>query len=349
MFSTMLNSYLNKLINRVDLSDVESEELAISIMNSGIPDAIVSAILIALRMKGESPSEIVGFVRAMRRYANRINAEYAIDTAGTGGDGLGTFNASTASALLTSIVHPVAKHGNRAVSSRSGSADILEVLGYNIYIEPENASEILRKTNFVFLFAPLYHPAMKRVAPIRKTLGIRTIFNIIGPLANPGGTRKQMIGVFSKDYMPIIAEAIRKLGYEKVVLVHGEPGIDEVSPHGDTYVYEISNNNIDHYIISPIDLGAKRVDINKLVISSPEESAIRMLRASKGLDNDIAEFIKINTAFALYVAGRARDPRDGYEYSSQLLPQLIDKVEELVRYNGDIARFNSIKVMARCQ
>jgi len=349
VFSTVSNSYLDKIVNRIDLSDLEAEELAIKIMNGDIPDVVVSAILIALRMKGEAPSEIIGFVRAMRRFANRINAEFAIDTAGTGGDGLGTFNASTASAILTSIVHPVAKHGNRAVSGRSGSADVLEVLGYNISIEPLKAYELLKKTNFVFLFAPLYHPAMKRVAPIRRALGVRTIFNILGPLANPGGTRRQVIGVFSKSFMPIIAEAISRLDYERVVLVHGEPGIDEVSTHGNTYIYEISGTRIEEYIISPEDLGAKRVDINRLVVSSPEESAIRMLRASKGFDRDVAEFIKINTAFALYIAGKARDPRDGYEYSSQLLPQLIDRIEELVKYNGDESRFRYIKVMAKCE
>lgn len=343
------DSYLDKLVDRIDLSDTESEDLATKIMNGSIPDVVVSAILVALRMKGESPSEIAGFVRAMRRFSNKIDAGYAIDTAGTGGDGVGTLNASTASAILTSIVHPVAKHGNRAVSSRCGSADVLEALGYNISIEPKRAYELLKRTNFVFLFAPLYHPAMRNVATIRRTLGIRTIFNIVGPLTNPGGTRRQVIGIFSRRYMPIIAEAVKGLGYEKVVLVHGEPGIDEVSTHGDTYVYEVSGSKVDSYTISPEDMGAKRVDINKLVVSGPEESAVRMLRASRGLDRDVAEFIKVNAAFALYVAGMARDPRDGYEYSSQLLPQLISRAEELVRVNGDMVRFRLIRERAGCE
>ncbi|MEM4865614.1 MAG: anthranilate phosphoribosyltransferase, partial [Acidilobaceae archaeon] len=255
---------LNKLVNGERLSEEDSMSIALSIMDGEIPEVVISAILVALRIRGESVDEIVGFAKAMRMKSLKIPCSYAIDIVGTGGDGIGTLNVSTASAVLTSIVYPVAKHGNRAVSGKSGSADVLEFLGYRIEIEPDKAIELISKTGFVFLFAPLYHPAMKRVAPIRKTLGIRTIFNILGPLTNPAGTKRQVVGVFSKSFAPIIAEAAARLDFEKVLVVHGEPGIDEASPSGLTHVYEVKRSKIEYYTLQPEDFGVKRIPITQL-------------------------------------------------------------------------------------
>ena len=221
---------LKKIVDGASLESEEARKLALDIMDGTIPDVVVSAILVALRMKGETVDEITGFAKAMRERAIRISGEYAIDIVGTGGDGFSTLNVSTASALLTSIKYPVAKHGNRAVSGKTGSADVLEALGYRIEVEPSEAAKLLKETRFVFLFAPLYHPAMKRVAPIRRALGIRTIFNVLGPLTNPANVKRIVIGVFSKSYAEKVAEAASRLGYEKAVIVYGEPGIDEVSP-----------------------------------------------------------------------------------------------------------------------
>lgn len=339
------NTALRRVVEGYSLSEEEARELATGIINGAIPDVIVSAILVALRMKGESPEEIVGFAKAMREKALRIEASHAIDVVGTGGDGIGTLNVSTATAILTSIVHPVAKHGNRAVSGRSGAADVLEALGYRIDVEPQQAAELLRKTGFVFLFAPRYHPAMKNVAPIRKALGIRTIFNVLGPLTNPGGTKRQVIGVFSNSFAKTVAEAVRRLGYEHVVVVHGEPGMDEVSPAGKTHVYEVRGDKVEYYTVEPEDFGVSRISVERLIVSDSTESAVRILRASKGLDKYAEIFIKLNTAFALYIAHVVRDPRDGFEYADQLLPMLVNRIESLVKYNGDVRKFEELMRM----
>ena len=333
---------IEKIVNRASLSFYEAHELALKIVSGEVPDIIVSAILMGLRMKGEGVEEIAGFASAMREVAVRIDGSSAIDIVGTGGDNASTVNVSTATALLVSILHPVAKHGNRAVSGRSGSADVLETLGYRIEVEPSRAEELLRKTRFVFIFAPLYHPAMKRVMPIRKTLGIRTIFNILGPLTNPASPKRIVLGVFSKSYAKLVAEALTILGVEKAFVIHGEPGIDEVSSEATTYVYEVKKGIVECYTLNPSEFGVKTIPVKSLVASTAEESAIRILRASKGLDEAVATFIKVNASLALFLAGYANDFKDGAELADQLLPQLIARIEEIVSDNGDVARLKRI-------
>jgi anthranilate phosphoribosyltransferase len=333
---------LEKIVNRVSLSFDEARKLAQKIMNGEVPDAVVSAILVGLRMKGESVEEIAGFASAMIEAGVKIDGGDAIDVVGTGGDSASTINVSTATALLTSILHPVAKHGNRAVSGRSGSADVLEALGYCIEVEPRKAEELLRKTRFVFIFAPLYHPAMRRVMPVRKALGIRTLFNILGPLTNPASPRRLVVGVFAKSYAKLVAEALTLLGMERAFVVHGEPGIDEVSPEATTHVYEVRRGSVEYYTVDPSEFGAKPVPVKSLVASAAEESAVRILRASKGLDKAAATFIKVNASLALSLAGYAKDFRDGAELAEQLLPQLIARVEEVVASNGDVSRLRMV-------
>jgi anthranilate phosphoribosyltransferase len=333
---------LEKIVNRASLSFDEARELAQKIMNGEVPDVIVSAILVGLRMKGESVEEIAGFASAMREAAVKINGGDAIDVVGTGGDGTSTINVSTATALLTSILHPVAKHGNRAVSGRSGSADAMEALGYRIEVGPREAEELLKRTRFVFLFAPLYHPAMKRVMPIRKTLGIRTIFNILGPLINPASPRRLVVGVFAKSFAKLVAEALTILGVERAFVVHGEPGIDEVSPESVTHIYEVRGRSVEYYTVDPSEFGVKPVSVKSLVASTAEESVVRILRASKGLDEAAATFIKVNAGLVLSLASYAKDFRDGAELAEQLLPQLISRIEEVVASNGDVSRLRRV-------
>lgn len=337
---------LNKLVEGYRMAMEEARELALKIIMGEVPEVVVAAVLTALRMRGEDVEEILGFSNAMRMCAIRVPLEHAVDIVGTGGDGYGTLNVSTATAILTSVLHPVAKHGNRAVSGRSGSADVLEAFGYRIDVEPGRAVELVNKTNFVFLFAPLYHPAMKNVMPVRKALGIRTVFNILGPLTNPGSTRRQVIGVFSKRYAEIVAEAVSRMDFEKVIVIHGEPGIDEASPEGKTYVYEVKRGKVEHYTVVPEDFGAPRVPIKNLAVSCAEDSAIRIIRASKGLDKDAEVFIRINTAFALNLIGAVKDLRDGYDYAGQLLAMFVDRMEQLVKLNGDVKRFELLKAKA---
>lgn len=338
------NVLLNKIINGGSLTIEEAMELASNIIDNNIPDFIISAILVALRMKGESVEEIVGFTKVLRSRSLKIPCSYALDVVGTGGDGVGTLNVSTATALLTSTIHPVAKHGNRAVSGKCGSADFLETLGYRIEVEPSKALELIVKTGFTFLFAPLYHPAMKKVAQLRKALGVRTIFNVLGPLTNPGGTKRQVIGVFSSSYAKKIAEAVTFLDYQKVLVIHGEPGIDEVSPAGTTHVYEVRGSKIEYYTLQPEDFGIEKIPVTRLTVSNSEESVGRVIRAAKGLDKDAATFIKINTALALYTVDVVKDFVDGVEYADQILPQLIERIETLVNINGDIEKLKSLLV-----
>jgi anthranilate phosphoribosyltransferase len=333
---------LEKIVNRVSLSFDEAYELAHRIMKGEVPDVIVSAILVGLRMKGESVEEIAGFASAMREAAVKIDGDNAIDVVGTGGDHASTINVSTATALLTSILHPVAKHGNRAVSGRSGSADVLEALGYHIEVEPRKAEELLRKTKFVFIFAPLYHPAMKRVMPIRKALGIRTLFNVLGPLTNPASPRRLVVGVFAKSYAKLVAEALTLLGVERAFVVYGESGIDEVSPEATTHIYEVRGGSVEYYTVDPSEFGVKPIPVKSLIALTPEESATRILRASKGLDKAAATFIKVNASLALSLAGYAKSFRDGAELAEQLLPQLIARVEEIVVSNGDVFKLRRV-------
>lgn len=337
---------MKKVVERNDLTEEESKEIAMKIIKGELPESVTAGILVALRMKGESVSEIVGFARAMRDSAIKINEPNVLDTAGTGGDGLGTMNVSTITAILLSSSFPVAKHGNRAVSGRSGSADFLETVGYNISVPPERAENLLKSTNFVFLFAQLYHPSMKNVAPVRKALGIRTIFNVLGPLTNPAGAKYQLLGVFSKEYVKKIAESVKRLGYEKVLIFHGEPGIDEVSPEGKTYIYEIYGRKEEEIIITPSDFKAPTIPVTRLVVKDPEESAIRAIRASKGLDRDAEVFIRVNTALGLYLIGKAKTLDDGYELAGQLLSTFPERLREIVASNGDLNKLNSILVKA---
>lgn len=338
---------LTKITERKDLSEEEAEIISNEIMKGNLNEILTSAILVALKTKGEAAEEIAGFARSMRENAIKVSlGTSALDTAGTGGDGLGTINVSTISAILVSQVYPVAKHGNRAASSRSGSADFLEALGYNISITPDKAIEIFSKSNFVFLFAQLYHPAMKNVANVRKTLGIRTIFNLLGPLTNPALVKRQVMGIFSKDYMQRVAEAAVRLDYDKLIMVYGEPGMDEVSPVGKTIIYEISRNKIERYTEDFTEIIKKEVKLEDLLVKNSEESVIKVLRGIKGKDASINEFIKVNSAVALYAAGIVNDYKDGYEYSSQLISTVLDKIKEIIALNGDLNKFNQLLVRA---
>lgn len=337
---------LSRLVDGLSLTSMEAMELADLIMQGMLPEAAVGGLLVALRMKGETPEEIAGFASSMRRHSLKVRLENALDTAGTGGDGLGTINVSTVSAILVSQVHPVAKHGNRAASSRSGSADFLEALGYNIEVPPQRAEMLFKEHGFVFLFAQLYHPSMKNVASVRKALGIRTIFNVLGPLTNPAGVKKQVLGVFSRNFMSKIASSSTLLDYERLVLLHGEPGLDEMSPSGRTFVVEVRGSKLEEYVVDSRDILKRPIGVEKLAVTNAEESAIRVLRASMGKDKDAEEFIKLNTSMVLYVAGKVKDLKDGYELSDQLLDGFPKKVREIVADNGDLSRYESLEAKA---
>jgi len=290
---------LDKIVERRNLSFEEAYELFNVLLNES--DIRIAAYLAAMQTKGYTAEELAGFAKAMRDKALKVELGEVCDTCGTGGDRSSTINVSTASALILSCFKRVAKHGNVSVTSKSGSANVLSALGVKIDLGPSEVKKMIEKTNFAFLFAPLYHPSLKRIMPIRKELKIKTIFNILGPLANPANPRYQIVGVNSADLIDKVAEALSYLGVKKAVVVHGD-GLDEVNPKSETIVAEVNESEIEKYNICPEDFGLKRTKI--IPCNSPEESAnrIKAVLSGKGSEED-RNFIIINAAMALYATG----------------------------------------------
>jgi len=313
---------LERLLRREDLNEEEAEKLFSAMMAGEVPPIPFAGLLVALRAKGEAVPEIIGAVRAMRARAEKVQApEKAVDLCGTGGDQKGTLNVSTgASFVVASLGIPVAKHGNRGLSSRCGSADLLEALGIPFDLDPETAHMWLKSKNFAFLFAPRYHPAMRHAAEPRKALGIRTIFNILGPLTNPAGVRYQLLGVFSRDLLRPLAETLLALGTRRAYLVHGAEGLDEVSPEGVTFVVEVSEGGIREYTLTPEDFGSKRVPLSELKGGTPEENAKRLLNALEGRDEPFARWIAMNAGLALS-AVNGNPPRESFSLALEAIQQ----------------------------
>ncbi len=314
------SNLIRKLAEGGRLTRAEAEYISEKMLLRELDPVEIASVLTALKVRGETPQEIAGFVSTLRKYCVKIELEdtlrdRVIDTAGTGGDNAHTVNVSTVSAILAACCGAyVLKHGNRAMSSRSGSADFMEALGYNIELGPDQVKMLLKKTRFAFVFAQRYHPLLREVAPVRRKLGFRTIFNLAGPLSNPGLIRRQVLGVARLDLAPVMLEAMRELGYTRVIIVHGEPGIDEVSISGVTHVYELRGDKTEYYTIEAHELGLRQVPLSKLQVSGPNESVTAAVRAlSPGADTPIRDFILANTAVALYCAEIVKDLRDGVE------------------------------------
>ena len=302
----------------VSLSEDEAASAFDAIMEGGVPEMLLAAFLVALRARGETVDEIAGAVRAMRGKMRKINAPAgAIDVVGTGGDAKGTYNISTAAAfVLAGAGVPVAKHGNRAVSSKSGAADVLERLGLNLAMTPEQAEICLAEAGIAFLFAPTYHPAMRHAAPVRQGLKLRTIFNLLGPLSNPAGVKRQMIGVFSPIWLEPIAEAMRRLGAEHVWVVHGCDGLDELSTTGPSQVVELKQGEIRRFELSPGDAGLPLTDLDGLLCGAPADSAASIIALLDGARGPFRDIVLLNSAAALIVAGRAQSLAEGVELAA---------------------------------
>lgn len=310
--------------------------------NDKATDIQKSALLVALRMKGETAEEIAGAAMAMRDRVTPLGIDPAglIDTCGTGGDGKGTFNVSTAAAIVAAGAGArVAKHGNRAVSSSCGSADVLMALGVNIDLDAPAMAAVLNEVGISFLFAPKLHPAMRSVAHIRRELGFRTIFNVLGPLTNPAFAHRQVIGVYSLHLVEIVAQVLRMLGSVHALVVHSEDGMDEISVSAPTAVCELRDGEIRKYSLSPEHIGLERHDINDLTGGSPAESAsmIRdVLSGKKGAPRDV---VLANAGAALYVAGKAGDIGDGVEMAARSIDRgdAFRKLEQLAAATGRFA------------
>jgi anthranilate phosphoribosyltransferase len=313
--------YLEQVQSGKTLSTDDAGRAFDAIMSGRVAEDDLADFLLALAERGAAISEIVGAARVMRTEMRTIHAPAnAIDLCGTGGDGHGTFNISTATAFVVAACGvPVAKHGNRSASSRSGTADVLEYLGVKIDMAPSAAEACLNETNFCFLFAPHYHTAMKHVAAVRKQLGIRTIFNLLGPLSNPAGVKRQLMGVFAANFIAPLAEVLKELGSETAWLVHGDDGLDELTTTAATHVAVLDNGNVTARDVTPEEIGLARVPLSALRGGDTPENAAALRRLLDGEPGPFRDIVLLNAAAALIVAGKAQSLKDGVALAAETL------------------------------
>ena len=315
-----MKQFIDKIRAKQDLSFSESKEAFKILMEGKANDQEIFDFLTLLSNKGESSDEIAGGVYVLREKSKRVNVEDCIDTCGTGGDGMNTLNISTASALLlASMDIKVAKHGNKAVSSKCGSGDVLEALNININLEPNEIEQQIDKNNFGFMFAPNYHSAMKFVGPTRKKIGKRTIFNMIGPLSSPALVKKQVIGVFDKKLLKIFANALKSLDIKFAWIVNSDDGLDEISPYAKTNVMQLKDNEITEITIDPKKLKINADKFENLIGQDAQFNADKMLSIFKGEDNDFSKAVCLNAAAGLIVSEKYENFEQAYNYARDFI------------------------------
>ena len=315
-----MDKILNKLKNKENLSYEESKAAFSIIMEGKASENEIYNFLTFLSAKGEVSDEIAGGVYVLRDKSKRVNVENCVDTCGTGGDGKNTLNISTASALLlASMGIKVAKHGNKAVSSKCGSGDVLEALNININLEPEDIEKQINNNNFGFMFAPNYHNAMKYVGPTRKKIGKRTIFNMIGPLSSPALVDRQVVGVFDKKLLIIFANALKNLNIKFAWIVNSEDGLDEISPYAKTNVVQLKNNEISELTIDPNELNVKADKFENLLGNDAKYNANKVIDIFKGEDNDFSKAVCLNAAAGLIVMEKYSNFKDSYENARKFI------------------------------
>ena len=315
-----MKKFLEKLKNKQDLSFDESKAAFEILMQGKASDDEVFNFLTLLSAKGEVSDEIAGGVYVLRDKSKRVNAKDCVDTCGTGGDGMNTLNISTASALLlASMGIRVAKHGNKAVSSKCGSGDVLKALNIKIHLEPKEIEEQINKNNFGFMFAPNYHSAMRFVGPTRKKIGKRTIFNMIGPLSSPALVERQVVGVYDKRLLKIFAEALKNLNIKFAWIVNSEDGLDEISPYAKTNIVQLKNGKITEITIDPIELNIGANKFENLLGDDAEFNASKIINIFKGEDNDFSKAVCLNAAAGLIVAEKNSLFNNAYEDSRKFI------------------------------
>ncbi|HHV62778.1 MAG TPA: anthranilate phosphoribosyltransferase [Firmicutes bacterium] len=338
----MIREFIAKAASRQNLSVEEAEAAMNEVMSGLATPAQIAGYLTALKVKGETCEEITGSARAMRSKAVKVKTKHptVIDTCGTGGDGARTFNISTAAAfVLAGGGVPVAKHGNRSVSSMSGSADVLEALGININLSPEQVGLCMDETGFGFLFAPHLHTAMKHAIGPRRELGIPTIFNILGPLTNPASAQCQVVGVFSEGLVETIARVLANLGVRSALVVHGLDGLDEISISAGTRVAHLADGNIRSYYIEPEDFDLPRASLDDVRGGTPSENAAIIMDVLGGARGPRRDIVLLNAAAAFVAAGAARDIGEGIGLAREAIDsgRAMEKVEEVRRFTGRFA------------
>jgi len=327
---------LNQVINGQDLSFDVMQGVMHQVMSGELSPAQISGLLIALRIKGESIDEIAAAASVMRELSTKVHvneSRHLIDTCGTGGDGIQTFNVSTTSAFIAAAAGAkVAKHGGRSVSSVCGSADVLECLGVNVNQTPEQVANCINKIGLGFMFAPNHHSAMKHAAPVRRELGIRTMFNLLGPLTNPAHAKNQLLGVFSANLTGKLAHVLKQLGSEHVMVVCGADGMDEISFTGDTYVAELKNGSVQEYTVNPKQFGMALHDLASIKVSDAQQSKAMLLDVLSGKTGAARDIVLLNAGAAIYVAGLTPSLQDGIISAAEMLDsgKALQKLQDLV-------------------
>jgi anthranilate phosphoribosyltransferase len=339
----MIREGIQKLIEGYSLTSDESGEIMREVMSGKATNSQTAAFLTALRMKGEAVEELIAFASVMREHSSQIHPHVhsrLVDTCGTGGDKIKTFNVSTAAAfVIAGAGVAVAKHGNRAITSKSGSADVLEQLGLNLHLEPQAVESIIEKVGIGFMFAPAFHPAMKYAAEPRREIGIRTVFNLLGPLTNPACANAQLLGVYDPKLTATMVYALKRLGCEEAMVVHGLDGLDEVSTVGKTAIAHLKKGKVTELETVPNDFGVKKASIADLKVATPVESAetlFKILSGNLALDDSKAEFVLVNSAAGIIVGGKAEDFEVGMELACESIESgaAYAKLKALIKASG---------------
>ncbi len=335
----MIKEAISKIVAKTDLSEAEAEAVMREIMQGEATDAQIAAYITALRMKGETVEEITGSARVMREKAVsiKLDAPYQVDTCGTGGDMSHTFNISTTAAFVVAGAGvTVAKHGNRSVSSKSGSADVLQALGVNIEMPSHRVEECLKEVGIAFLFAPMMHLAMKYAIGPRREIGVRTIFNVLGPLTNPAGVKSQIMGVYSADLTGILAQALGNLGITHAFVVHGMDGLDEITITDKTKVSELQSGTVKDYFIHPSDFGLATGKAADLKGGDAKENAAMTIDILKGQKGPRRDIVLLNAAAGLVASGKAKDFQEGIRLATESIDSgaAMKKLEQLKAFTN---------------
>jgi anthranilate phosphoribosyltransferase len=338
---------LEQVLAGKDLSHVDMLAVMQQVMGGELTPAQIAGLVIALRVKGESVDEITAAATVMRQLSTKVkisDTTHLIDTCGTGGDGIQTFNVSTVSAFVAAAAGAkVAKHGGRSVSSTCGSADVLEALGVNVNLTPEQVAKCLEEIGIGFMFAPNHHSAMKYAAPVRRELGVRTIFNLLGPLTNPAGAKRQVMGVFDKALTGKLAKVLQKLGSEHVLVVHGADGMDEISFTGDTHIAELKDGKVTEYTLNSTQFGLKIHALKSIRVENAEQSKAMILdvlngKAAAGTQSAAREIVLLNAGAAIYTAGLQANIHAGVEHAAKVIDngQALAKLEALKAMSAQV-------------
>lgn len=342
MTTFTISQAINQIVQLQPLSEQQAYEVMSQIMKGDATPAQISAFAIGLRMKGETKQEITGLAKAMRGFSSHVETSYSnlLDTCGTGGSGISKFNISTASSIIAAAAGvKVAKHGNRAMSGKSGSADVLEALGVNINLSPVQARRCIEDVGLCFMFAQLYHPSLRHAAAPRREIGTRTIFNMLGPLTNPAGADTQLLGLYDASKTELIASVLQELGLKSAMVVSSDDGLDEISIAAPTKVSELKDGNIHTYTITPEQLGLKRATLEEVAGGEPSENAQIIREIFTGSRHDAyRDIVLANAGACIYVSGRTSSHFEGVQLAAQVIDsgQALEKLEQLVVKTGEM-------------